>query len=170
MIEPESISAGRPPVTDTKAWLAALDEIEVPADSENGRRIFNHARVAQCANCHRHSGRGNVVGPDLSRVRQRNDRVWLLKSILEPSHQMAPEFMPRTIVLKDGRAFTGIRLRSYTHETIRDTHGQNRTFHRDEIESIAESTVSFMPADILNTLTNREIRDLMAFLETRAAD
>lgn len=170
VIEPASISAGRPPVTDTKAWLAALDAIEGPADSENGRRIFNHARVAQCANCHRHSGRGNVVGPDLSRVGQRKDRVWLLKSILEPSHQMAPEFMPRTIVLKDGRAFTGIRLRSYTHETIRDTRGQNRTFHRDEIESIAESTVSFMPADILNTLTNREIRDLMEFLETRAAD
>ena len=108
-----------------------------------------------------------MVGPDLSSVGNRKDRTWLLQSILEPSRQMAPEYLPRTIVLNDGRTFTGIRLRSYTHETIRDTHGQNLTFNRDDIESMVESTVSFMPAGIVNSLTIRELRDLMAFLENR---
>ena len=78
---------------------------------------------------------------------------------------MAPEYQPRTIVLNDGRTFTGIRLRSYTHETIRDNNGQNRTFDRNDIESMVESTVSFMPTGIVTSLTNRELRDLICFLE-----
>ena len=166
ILNPTALTDSRPPVTDTQAWLAALDAVEIPADTENGRRIFHHARLAQCSNCHRHNGRGNVVGPDLSGVSHRKDRMWLLQSILEPGRQMAPEYLPRTIVLNDGRTFTGIRLRSYTHETIRDTNGQNRTFDRNDIESMVESAVSFMPAGLVNSLTIRELRDLVAFLES----
>ena len=77
---------------------------------------------------------------------------------------MAPEFQPRTLLLKDGRVFTGIRLRSYTREQIRDAHGQTRTFDKGNVESIKDSNISFMPADLVNTLTNREVRDLLAFL------
>ncbi|MCP4857315.1 MAG: c-type cytochrome [Fuerstiella sp.] len=165
ILVPKSLATSRPPLTDTQAWLAALDAIEIPADAENGRRIFHHARLALCSNCHRHSGRGNVVGPDLSGVNNRKDRTWLLQSILEPSRQMAPEYQPRTIILNDGRTFTGIRLRSSTKEAMRDTNGQNRTFDRNDIESMVESTVSFMPTGVVNSLTDRELRDLIVFLE-----
>ncbi len=166
VLAPEAMAADRPPLTDTQAWLEALDAVKTPADTENGRHIFHHARLAQCSNCHRHTGRGNVVGPDLSGLSNRRDRTWLLQSILEPSRQMAPEYQTRTIVLNDGRTYTGIRLRSYTHETIRDTNGQSRTFDRNDIESMVESMVSFMPTGVVNSLTNRELRDLIAFLES----
>ena len=165
-LNPKALTTGRPAVTDTPAWLAALEAVAGVADPENGRRIFHHTRVAQCTRCHRHNGRGNVVGPDLSGVDKGKDRTWLLQSILEPSRQMAPEYLPRTIVLKSGKTFTGIRLRSSTKEAMRDANGQNRTFDRNDIESMIESTVSFMPKDIVNTLTLREVRDLVAFLES----
>ena len=106
-----------------------------------------------------------MVGPDLSGVNNRKDRKWLVQSILEPSRQMAPEYQPRTIILNDGRTFTGIRLRSSTKEAMRDANGQNRTFDRNDIESMIESTVSFMPTGVVNSLTNRELRDLIVFLE-----
>ena len=84
---------------------------------------------------------------------------------------MAPEYLPRTIVLKNGKTFTGIRLRSSTKEAMRDANGQNRTFDRNDIESMIEGTVSFMPQEIANTLTLRELRDLIAFLEdSRSAE
>ena len=105
------------------------------------------------------------MGPDLSGVNNRKDRTWLLQSILEPSRQMAPEYLPRMIILNDGRTFTGIRLRSSTHEAMRDANGQNRTFNRNNIESMVESTVSFMPTGVVKSLTNRELRDLIVFLE-----
>lgn len=166
VLNPLMLTAGRPAATDTTAWRTALQAIEGEPDPESGRRIFHHARLGQCARCHRHNGRGNVVGPDLSRVNHREDGAWLLQSILEPSRQMAPEYLPRTIVLKSGKTFTGIRLRSSTKEAMRDSSGQTRTFDRNDIESMIEATVSFMPQDIVDTLTLREIRDLIAFLES----
>lgn len=166
ILNPQAFATGRPLVSNTLAWLDALDAIESPANTEDGRRIFHHARLGQCAQCHRHNGRGNVVGPDLSGVNKRKDRTWLLRSILEPSSQMAPEFLPRTVLLKSGKTFTGIRLRSSTREAMRDANGQNRTFDRNDIESITESTVSFMPNNIATTLTLRELRDVLAFLES----
>ncbi|MCA9136594.1 MAG: hypothetical protein KDB00_07540 [Planctomycetales bacterium] len=183
VLDPKSLSASRPKVTDTDAWLAAIEAISIPANPDAGRRLFHHAKVSQCSNCHRHGGRGNVVGPDLSGLSAsmkldksiadvsqggdgRRNRRWLLQSILEPSRQMAPEYQPRTILLKDGEVFTGIRLRSSTKEAMRDSKGQNRTFDRDEIESMVDSDVSFMPTGLVDSLTIREVRDLLAFLES----
>lgn len=160
----QSLISKRPSTTDTKAWLQLLDQIPGTADIENGRRVFHHARVGTCSNCHRHNGRGNTVGPDLTFINKRATREFLLTSILEPSREMAPEFQPRTLLLKDGRVFMGIRLRSYTREQIRDAHGQTLTFDKGDVESIKDSDVSFMPADLVNNLTIREIRDLIGFL------
>lgn len=165
-IAPKSLTTGRPVLTDTHAWLQVIEAVKDPADLESGRRIFHHARLANCSHCHRHGGRGNVVGPDLSSLGNRKDRMWLLKSILEPSREMAPEYQPRTIILNDGRTFTGIRLRSYIKETIRDANGQNRTFDRNDIEMMVESPTSFMPSGLVHTLTNRELKDLIAYLES----
>lgn len=175
VLDPKSLVRERPEATDTNAWLELLNDVKQPSDRDAGRRVFHHAKISQCSNCHRHSGRGNVVGPDLSRIGgtvasgASKDRKWLLQSILQPSLQMAPEYQPRTVLLKDGRIFTGIRLRSSTKEAMRDTNGQNRTFDRDEIESMVESTTSFMPTGAVDSLTIREIRDLIEFLEGSGA-
>ena len=167
-LAPNSLKVDRPAVTDTKAWLKILDAIDIPADPESGRRIFHHARLASCSNCHRHNGRGNVVGPDLSGQGKHSERERLLKSVLNPSGDIAPEYQPRTILLNDGRVFTGIRLRSYTKEQIRDANGQTRTFDRGDVESMVDSNVSFMPSGLVDLLTIRELRDLIAFLQSEA--
>ncbi|WP_299470258.1 hypothetical protein, partial [uncultured Gimesia sp.] len=62
--------------------------------------------------------------------------------------------------------FTGIRLRSYIKETIRDANGQNLTFDRSDVEAMVESPVSFMPSGLVHSLTDRELKDLLAFLES----
>lgn len=165
VLEPGSIKANRPAMTDTAAWLERLDAVDASPDPESGRRVFHHSRLGSCSNCHRHHGRGNVVGPDLSAVGKRDNRESLLKSILDPSAEIAPEYQPRTILLNDGRVFTGIRLRSYTREQIRDANGQTRTFDRGDVESMVDSKVSFMPNGLVDALTDRELRDLLAFLQ-----
>lgn len=169
ILEPGSLSLDRPALGDTAGWLKRIEAVEGPADPENGRRIF-HSRVALCSSCHRHGGRGNVVGPDLSALGDQGDRASLLESILDPNREVAPEYLPRTITLKDGTTFTGIRLRSSTAEAMRDTNGQNRSFNRDDIVEMEELQVSFMPAGLAYSLTDRELRDLMAFLENSSDD
>lgn len=150
---------------DTEKWIQRLNAVAGKPDPENGRRIFHHPSIALCARCHRHSGRGNIVGPDLSAVSARNDRSWLLESILQPDREIAPEFLPRAVTLNDGTVATGIRLRSWTREQLRDANGHTLTFDTKDVASIQELTTSFMPAGLVYSLTDRELRDLIAFLE-----
>ncbi|MEZ6126943.1 MAG: hypothetical protein R3C49_27820 [Planctomycetaceae bacterium] len=155
-----------PSVEDTSAWLALLDAVPGDGNPAAGRRIFYHSRIGMCSRCHRHSGYGNVVGPDLTNVARQSHRTQLLQSILQPSRDMAPEFQASVVVLKDGRTMTGIRLRSWTRETLRDTSGRNLTFNLDDVEDIVPLRKSFMPDGIAQQLTMRELRDLLAFLTT----
>lgn len=159
-----AVSTQRPPFDDTKAWLKMLDALPGNADAETGRRLFFHPKVALCATCHRHSGRGNVVGPDLSLVSRQGDRESILRSILEPHREVAPQFYPSQVKLKDGTEFIGILLRSSSVETFRDLAGKERTFPQTEIVSRTELKTSLMPPGLVMSLTDAELRDLLAFL------
>lgn len=167
LFDPASLAAGRPALTDTEAWRERIATIATPPDLAAGERIFHHPRIALCSNCHRSAGRGNVVGPDLTNVAGRDEEDWLLGAILDPNRDIAPQFMPRVITLNDKSVHVGIRLRSYVNEQIRDAFGRNHTFKRDDVKSIEDLTISFMPTGLPMAMTDRELRDLLAFLEAK---
>jgi putative membrane-bound dehydrogenase-like protein len=158
------MSTTRPAFDDTAAWLKLLDTLPGKADAEAGRRIFFHSKVGLCVTCHRHSGRGNVVGPDLSLVSKQGDRAAILRSILEPSREVAPQFYPSQVKLKDGTEFIGIMLRSSNTEVFRDLTGKERSFPQTDIVKRTELKTSIMPQGLVMSLTDEELRDLLAFL------
>ena len=158
--------ANRPPFDQTDAWLKLIDALPGKADPENGRRLFFNTKVAICATCHRHSGRGNVVGPDLTLVAQQGDRAAILRSILEPHREVAPQFYPSLVKLKDGTEFIGILLRSSSTEVFRDLTGKERSFPEADVISRTELKTSLMPMGLVMSLTDTELRDLLAFLTT----
>ncbi|MBE7497484.1 MAG: c-type cytochrome [Verrucomicrobiaceae bacterium] len=153
-----------PPFDDTDAWLKRLDSLPGKGDSSAGRRIFFNSKVALCSSCHRHSGRGNVVGPDLTLIAQQGDRAAILRSILEPHREVAPQFYPSVVELKDGTTFTGILLRSSSTEVFRDLTGKEKSFPEADILKRTELRTSLMPPGLVMSLTNAELRDLLAFL------
>jgi putative membrane-bound dehydrogenase-like protein len=158
------VNRTRPAFEDTAAWLKLLDALPGKPDAEAGRRIFFHPKLALCATCHRHSGRGNVVGPDLSLLAQQGDRTAILRSILEPNREVAPQFYPTLLKLSDGTDFTGILLRSSSTEVFRDITGKERTFQKADIIARTELKTSLMPPGLVSALTDEELRDLLAFL------
>lgn len=160
-------AANRPPFDQTDAWLKLLDTLPGKPDTENGRRLFFNTKVAICATCHRHSGRGNVVGPDLTLIAQQGDRAAILRSILEPHREVAPQFYPSLVKLKDGTEFTGILLRSSSSEVFRDLTGKERSFPEADVISRTEIKMSLMPLGLVMSLTDAELRDLLAFLTQR---
>lgn len=164
-----SPDVGRPEFTDLATWLKRLDALPGKADPEAGRRIFFHSKVALCAGCHRYGGRGNVVGPDLSLVARQGDREAILRSILEPQREVAPQFYPTQLKLKDGSDFMGILLRSSSTEVFRDLTGKERTFQKADIVQRTELKTSIMPPGLVATMTDRELRDLLAFLTSSDA-
>jgi hypothetical protein len=144
-----------------------LDSLPGTADVEAGRRLFFHPKVALCASCHRQSGRGNVVGPDLTLIAQQGDRLAILRSILEPHREVAPQFYPSLVKLKDGTEFTGILLRSSSSEVFRDLTGKERSFPEADVLSRTEIKMSLMPPGLVMSLTDAELRDLLAFLTAK---
>lgn len=164
LLDPASINAGRPAFEDTAAWMKRLDALPGQPSVEIGRRIFFHPRMALCATCHRHSGRGNVVGPDLSLIARQSDLKGTLQSILEPNREVAPQFYPTLLKLKDDTDFLGIMLRSSSIDVFRDLTGKERTFQKSDILQRTELTTSLMPPGLVASLTDEELRDLLAFV------
>jgi putative membrane-bound dehydrogenase-like protein len=170
VVDAESIRRRRPPATDVAAWADRLSAITQPIDHEAGRRIFFHRSVGACSKCHRHSGRGSVVGPDLSAASNSGDPHRLLVALLQPSKNVDPQYYARTLVTEDGDVFTGIMLRDGGggKEVYRDNVGRERVFATKEIVTRKELKTSVMPEGLIDLLTDREIRDLLAFLDHHA--
>ncbi|MBW3598808.1 MAG: hypothetical protein KY475_16220 [Planctomycetes bacterium] len=159
----------RPTNSDCDAWESLLNGA---GDASAGERIFFGAKVGTCSRCHEVDGRGTAVGPDLSQMERRlaargdDGRRWLLKTILEPSKEMAPQYTPWTIITTDGKTLTGLpRRRGGGVEAYLGLDGEEFTVRKSEIELHRESRVSIMPENLLGALTQGELNDLFAFLQ-----
>lgn len=160
----ESFHAGRPPATDTAAWLRRLDG---PADPETGRRVFEHPRLAGCFRCHQVEGRGARVGPDLSLI-GRTERHWILESILQPSAMVAPNYQAWVIQTTDGRSMTGMLVNTRLDESeYLNEKGERFKLRSGDMEAVTPSRNSIMPDRLLDGLTDQEARDLIAYLMSR---
>ncbi len=166
-IEPESLKSDRPKPENIEAWQKRLASIDQAVDISAGRRIFQHGSVGTCVKCHRHTGRGSAVGPDLSAASNEGDPDRLLRAILQPSRDVDPQYFPRMLVTEDGHVFTGIMLRDGGGGTefYRDNTGREKKFSTSEIVERKELRTSMMPDGLIDLMTDREIRDLLAFLD-----
>lgn len=166
-IDPKSLTRSRPEAEDLTAWKQRLSDVSPGVDLDAGRRVFHHAVVGTCVKCHRHSGRGRDVGPDLSAVSNMGDADRLLLALLQPSRDVDPQYHPRMLVTDDGQVFTGILLRDGGggREFYRDASGREQMFKTDQIVERKELKTSMMPDGLLEVMTDREIRDLLAFIE-----
>ena len=164
LIDASKLAIGRPAFTDTQAWLQRLDAVPGQPDLDVARRLFTHPKLSLCASCHRHDGRGNVVGPDLTLISRQAERAGILQSILEPSREVAPQYFPTQLSLADGTTFVGILLRSSEVETYREITGKEKTFRKKDILTHEELKTSLMPPGLALTLTDKELRDLLALL------
>lgn len=158
----------RPDVKNLIAWKALL---EGEGNPETGKRIFFGAKVGTCSRCHQIEGRGVAVGPDLTQIHHRlqsqgeDPTEWLLKTILRPSEDMAPQYTPWTILTKNGETLTGLpRRKGGDGEAYLGIDGKEFNVRNADIEFHKESNTSIMPADLLQNLTDQELRDLFAFL------
>jgi mono/diheme cytochrome c family protein len=70
----------------------ALDHL---ADPRKGEELFFENRDLACGRCHAAAGRGpGTPGPDLGRLASRSDKGRLIRSLLEPSPQVAAAHQP----------------------------------------------------------------------------
>ena len=129
------------------------------------RRLF---ATAQCFKCHRVGDEGGATGPDLTAVGRRFSHRDLVEAIIEPNKVISDRYRATTFVLEDGRVVSG-RVANLSADQIMVVKnmlapGDLTSIDRHEIESFAPVATSEMPAGLLNTFTQDEILDLMAYL------
>jgi putative heme-binding domain-containing protein len=163
----KEITLATPRPDSAAKWQDLLTKTK--GDPVAGERVFFHSKGPRCFACHRIDGRGEAVGPDLSRIGAALDRKKLIESILDPSKEIAPAFTTWLVTMRDGKQHTGvIALESFDSTlTLVDSQGKRIPLQVTEIEDRVAQKTSIMPADLHALMTRQEFADLLAFLESR---
>ena len=147
-----------------EGWVASLPL----GDPQRGERVFFNSQSGGCFQCHRIQGRGNEVGPDLSRIGNTLALDKILESIIDPNRNIAPRFQSWKLVLDDGRLITGMKVGEDRDgkQFYVDSTGQKQGISPAEIDVRQADTVSIMPQDLIKNLTVQELADVIAYLST----
>jgi putative heme-binding domain-containing protein len=154
-----------PPTKDNKPLPTLGELVRMRGDPARGAKAF--ATVGTCAKCHIVNGAGKDVGPDLSEIGKKLSREAMLEAILYPSAAISHNYETYVVELKSGGIQQGLKV-SETADAVslKDAESIVRTFRLAEIESIAKSPVSLMPADLAKAMTTQELADVVEYLLT----
>jgi putative heme-binding domain-containing protein len=138
-----------------------------------GGRNFNRGRdaylAASCAKCHRCGDEGGAVGPDLTAIASRFSKRDILESIVEPSKVVSDQYQNEQFSTFSGKNITG-RVVDETADKLMiqpDPLEPARVeIRKSDLETRKPSKVSPMPTNLIDVLTEDEILDLLAFLES----
>jgi putative membrane-bound dehydrogenase-like protein len=162
-----------PAPSEIDAWLALLHGNDgtngnTAGDAEAGERIFFHRQAAACARCHQIGGRGAKVGPELTTTAGVLDERRLIESIVQPSKEIAPQFVSWLVLTTSGESHTGVLVKELAtgEQTYSDQNGQLTEFKVADIESRRPQATSLMPEGLPAQMTVQEFRDLLAFLRS----
>ncbi len=159
---------------------ASLDDVNDPTkkyrwalhggDAIAGESIFLGKTEVSCVRCHSVDGTGGEVGPNLSAIAIKRDRQYLLEAIIVPNKEIAEGFTEQVILTDDGETLVGI-VTEESDETIRliNAEGVVTMIPVDSVEG-RRAGKSSMPENLVENLTQSEIRDLIEFLATRTIE
>lgn len=164
--EQPSVAEALAAVQTTRAHdpLASHLESLWGGDPERGRELFRTHPASQCARCHlvdpKLSNNG-MAGPHLAGIGRQNRR-YLLESLIKPSAAIASGFAPVSATLTNGETLSGTILERTEKHLDLLVDGEPLRLLVSDIAS-ASAPASPMPA--MGALLQRdEIRDIVAYL------
>ena len=135
-------------------------------DAERGKQIFFERTQVSCVRCHKASGVGGDVGPDLTKLASDPQKTarYLLDAVVLPNKNIAKGFDSVVILDVDGGVVSGI-VKQETSEKVdlMTAEGKLVSIRKDQIEE-RKPGKSPMPEDLTKHLTKLELRDLIAYL------
>jgi putative heme-binding domain-containing protein len=138
-------------------------DVLAKADLANGRGLFSR----MCGNCHKLYGEGTAVAPDLTGG-NRASLDYLLENLLDPSATVPEAYRSSVIVLKDGRVLTGVITGRSENRLTLQTATDKQTLDAADVEEIKPTELSLMPNGQLDRLSDEEVRDLIAYLQSKS--
>jgi putative heme-binding domain-containing protein len=140
-----------------------VKEVQTHGDAVRGEAVFRRADQA-CLKCHAIAGAGGQVGPDLVSIGASAPVDYLIESILLPNKAIKENYHSLVVTTKDGRLFTGIKVRETPRELVlRNADDKEIAIALNTIEDRATGG-SLMPEGLADSLTRTELVDLVRFL------
>lgn len=142
-----------------QSWLTG-------GDVGRGRRVFFGSQAA-CSSCHTIGLEGKEVGPDLTAVGAVRSSHDLLEAILFPSASFVPGHEVHRIQTAR-EVYSGVIIERTADAVVLVTGPDAEVrIPRSEILSMEPSRVSIMPEGLDRALTQQELIDLLAFLQSQ---
>jgi putative heme-binding domain-containing protein len=128
-----------------------------------GQKVFS----ASCASCHKVGAQGTEVGPELTLIKKKFDKLGLLDAIINPSAGIVFGYEGWLINKKDGDSVYGFLVADGEQAVVvKDVTGQKHTIATKDISSRIKQENSLMPDPTVMGLTEKNLADLTEFLLT----
>ena len=145
---------------------AGAQPTPVAGSAVRGRQVYERSG---CSGCHRIGTEGSVYGPDLTRIGAGRSLQYIRESILNPSADIPEDYTGVTVITRDGKRVTGVRINEDTFTVqLRDASQNFRMFQKDEVQQVIHETKSLMPA--YGSLSQEDLQNLLAYLESLQGD
>lgn len=146
------------------SWKALLTpEALAAADPVKGQIAF----AGVCGACHKLYGEGGAIGPDLTGS-DRHNLDYLLGNIVNPNEVVPADFRLTVFTLKDGRVVSGVVPEESERSVTVQGPVERLTLPADSIAKRDTLPVSLMPEGLLKSMDQVMVKDLIAYLMTRA--
>jgi len=174
-------------MTDEEIWQIITylrsQEVKAPANAEGnaarGKDLFYGD--ANCSLCHMVAGKGGRLGPELTAVGGSRTRDAIIDSVRNPSRRLAwglteatkefpQEYESVTVVTAEGKQIKGITLNEDSFSVqIMDTSEQIHLLEKANLKSFQKSRQSAMPTYGTDLLSDKDLKDIVAYLSSVGA-
>ncbi len=150
------------------AYIRAMRDFDTRTvgrgDAVRGQTVFEEK--GNCTSCHRVSGKGSRLAPDLSDIGAIRAPDALQRSLIDPTASMLPLNRSVRAVTREGKVITGRRLNedTYTVQLI-DTEERLVSLVKADLREFTVLKTSTMPS-YKDKLSPGELDDVVAYLRT----
>ncbi len=141
------------------------DLLALQGNIARGRELFEQHKEAVCSRCHRATGEGNLVGPNLASIGTKYGAKELLYHIQYPNAAINYNFVSSSLLMSDGSIVTGLVLdRNSGVITLGLANGETTKVEEEDVEEEKTQTISLMPSGLINNFTPQQVADLVEYL------
>ena len=128
---------------------------------DKGKDIFG----LYCANCHKIGEKGAEIGPDLSNIHKKFDKLGLLDAIINPSANIVFGYETWNITTKKGQTYIGFLVGEGKTISLKDMGGQLINIKAEDIKSKVKMEKSLMPDPTSLGLKEQDLANLVGYLQ-----
>ncbi|HLO79746.1 MAG TPA: PVC-type heme-binding CxxCH protein [Chitinophagaceae bacterium] len=134
------------------------------SDPAKGKVLFN----TYCATCHKFSGAGRSVGPDLTDIKNKFDKISLLDAIVNPSAAIVFGYEPWLINVKGGESLYGFIISENKNTLVlKDVAGISHNIAAANIIKKEKQKGSLMPDPATNKMSEKQLADVVGYLSQK---